>query len=79
MLHAGVGATTDWVASMMLLALGLMNVQAESVCLLKSGCIRGIGILLCIYIYIYVQLCICIYVQAENLNIGVTNQNNIGR
>ena len=61
---------------MMLLALGLMSVQAESVCLLKSGCIRGTGIY---YVYIYVQLCICIYVQAENPNIGVTSQSNIGR
>ena len=63
---------------MMLLALGLMSVQAESVCLLKSGCIRGTGIFY-VYIYIYVQLCICIYVQAENPNIGVTSQSNIGR
>ena len=61
---------------MMLLALGLMSAQAESVCLFKSGCIRGTGIF---YVYIYVQLCICIYVQAENPNIGVTSQSNIGR
>ena len=45
---------------MMLLALGLMSVQAESVCLLKSGCIRGTGIF---YVYIYICTAVYMYIR----------------
>ena len=50
---------------MMLLALGLMNVQAESVCLFKGGCITGTGIL-------YVCVCSCWNAIYEMLFSGIT-------